>query len=97
MAYNEYYLSLFRCFPNLISNPLSKSRWTFIRNYSQKPAGPRSWRWHLEERRVRLAGHATFYRSADELAALLRRRNCSVLHSGPTAGDPELAWLLCQR
>lgn len=65
--------------------------------HSQKPAGPRSWRWHLEERRVRLAGHATFYRSADELAALLRRRNCSVLHSGPTAGDPELAWLLCQR
>ena len=32
LAYNEYYLSLFRCFPNLIANPLSKSRWAFIRN-----------------------------------------------------------------
>ena len=32
LACNEYYLALFRCFPNLIANPLSKSRWGFIRN-----------------------------------------------------------------
>ena len=32
LAYNECYHSLFRCFPNLIANPLSKSRWAFIRN-----------------------------------------------------------------
>ncbi len=64
--------------------------------HSQKPKARRSWRWHLEDKRVRLAGHATFYRPPQELAALAQQLGFAVLMSELTRNDSELAWLLCR-
>ncbi len=64
--------------------------------HSQKPPRRRSWRWHLEDKRVRLAGHRTWYRNPAELSALVEGLGATVLHSELTKSDPELAWLLCR-
>ncbi len=65
--------------------------------HSQKPQGRRSWCWHLEDRRVRLAGHRTYYRSPEQLAALVQQLGFTVLVNELTPKDKELAWLLCRR
>lgn len=65
--------------------------------HSQRPQGHRSWRWHLEDGRVRLGGWQTFYRSPDRLAAVTEALGFVVLYSALTEADPELAWLLCRK
>lgn len=77
-------------------NSLAQGGLLLIR-HSQKPQGRRSWRWHLEDKRVRLAGHATCYRTPGRLAALVQQLGFTVLLSELTRDDRELAWLLCRK
>ena len=70
---------------------------TMLIRHSQNPQGRRSWRWHLEDKRVRLAGHQTFYRNPQHLAELVHNMGFVVLVSALTQTDRELAWLLCRR
>lgn len=65
--------------------------------HSQQPEGRRSWRWYLEDRRVRFLGQKTFYRSPTRLATMVEALGFAVLHSALTETDPELAWLLCRK
>lgn len=65
--------------------------------HSQKPPARRSWRWYLEDKRVRLWGHQTFYRTPEQLAGQMESLGFTVLHSALTDTDRELAWLLCQK
>ena len=65
--------------------------------HAQPPRPKPSWRWRLEDRRVRFAGHPTHYRDPKRIAALLAPYGCSVLVNRPTDRDPELAWLLCRK
>ena len=65
--------------------------------HSQRSQGRRSWRWYLEDKRVHLRGHQTFYRNPEQLAGQMESLGFTVLHSALTDTDRELAWLLCQK
>ncbi|MDX9895118.1 MAG: MMPL family transporter [Desulfofustis sp.] len=51
-----------------------------------------SWLWHLEDRRVRLAGYSPCYRDAASMDRLFAEAGLRVVHLRCSAANPELIW-----
>jgi SAM-dependent methyltransferase len=59
-----------------------------------RPEGKPSWYWLFEEKRARLSGFTTHYRTDTEMAAMLTRAGFTVVVNEVTAANPELVWLV---
>ncbi len=59
-----------------------------------RPEGKPSWYWLFEEKRARLSGFTTRYRTASEMAGLMTKAGFTVVVNEVTKANPELVWLV---
>ena len=59
-----------------------------------KPSGHRSWSWHLEDRRIKIAGRQPWYRSQEKVSQWLQEAGFTMSICEVSAGNPELVWIV---
>lgn len=69
-------------------------RGILVARFVIKPAGKPSWYWLFEEKRAKLSGCRTCYRSAEEIVDLMKRAGFTVVENEVTRANPELIWLV---
>ena len=65
-----------------------------VTRYVIKPKTKPSWSWRLEDIRIQLSGYRGWYRSSDEMAALMQKAGFTVRTNTVSETNPELIWLV---
>jgi len=59
-----------------------------------QPTGRPSWSWWLEDWRVKVSGHRSWYRSKEQMAELLQEAGFVIIINEVSATNPELVWVV---
>ncbi len=58
------------------------------------PSGRPSWSWHLEDRRIKIAGRNPWYRAGEKIAQMLQEAGFMISIHEVSEGNPELVWIV---